>query len=231
MTRRPLPPTPVRTGLLLALPWILAGCGDRSSPTAPELEPIPVTWIHSEHVLGRGTLRPENVESLDPLRLTAPAGTSDGAEVHSRRVFGAGRYTARLDCPDHAGILCALFLYQQGVGDQADEIDVEIMPERREIAFTVWKAGRRVFHRTRAWEPGAPVDVVIRRGVARISFELDGEVVASFSGPEVPTEDLPLYASIWWPVWLSGTRSAETAVFEVTDVVVAPDAPSTHDVG
>ena len=54
-------------------------------------------WIATEHALGRGWFRPQNVSASNGLlALTSPAGTFDGGEIRSRDKFGYGRYEARI---------------------------------------------------------------------------------------------------------------------------------------
>ena len=176
---------------------------------------MPFRWVPTEHALGRGSFLPANVASLEPLVLTSPAGSLDGAEVHTDSLFSMVTVQADMDCPDVPGILCSLFFYQQDVGNRADEIDIEIVPGQRTVGFTIWRDGRQVFHSTRPWAPGAPVSVGIRREASRVRFQLAGFADIVWER-EVPLEPMPLYASIWWPTWVEGDPIDDTARYRLT---------------
>lgn len=214
-----------RPGLTLGI-LFFAACDSGSGPLAPTDEPedsvpapLSFNWIPTEHALGRGFFRTANVASLDPLVLTSPAGTRDGAEVHSDSLLTAVSVRARLDCPDVDGVLCALFFYQQGVGNRADEIDIEIIPQQRLVELSVWRSGIRVFQATRPWSPGTPIQAGIHREVGRVRFEIEGFADINWMRDE-PLDPMPLYASIWWPSWLEGPVRPETSTFRVTELSV-----------
>lgn len=165
-------------------------------------------WYRSTHVLGRGPLMPANVTVAGgQLRLALNADGYQGAEIGSRTNFGAGSYAARLRCGAPSGALCAFFFYQGGVGDAADEIDIEILGATREIWFTTWVRGRRTNHaaRTLAFDPAAATHeyAIVRTG-SRVTFYVDGQEYVSFR-KKVPTSRMVLLVNAWWPTWLTPT--------------------------
>jgi beta-glucanase (GH16 family) len=182
-----------------------------ASPTEPFDAFSADRWYRSTHVLGRGPLMPGNVTVAGgQLRLALDANGFLGAEIGSRATFGAGSYAARLRCGAPAGALCAFFFYQPGMGDAADEIDIEILGASREIWFTTWVRGRRTNHAagTLPFDPAvAAHDYAIVRTGSRVSFYVDGKQYVEFR-KKVPTSRMVLLANAWWPTWLTPTGAA-----------------------
>jgi beta-glucanase (GH16 family) len=184
------------------------------SPAAPS-EPFDgfdsATWLKQEHVLGRGWLLASNVTvASGQLRLALDATGYQGGEIASRGVFGAGSYAARLRCGAPAGALCAFFFYQPGVGDHADEIDIEILGGTREIWFTTWTRGRRTNHaaRTLPFDPAAAAhDYAIVRTASSVGFYVDGREYVRFK-KKLPSARMALLVNAWWPTWLTGTAGS-----------------------
>lgn len=96
------------------------------------------------------------------------------------------------------GTLCTLFMYQVGVGDRADEIDIEIISGSREIWFTTWIAGKRVNHasRTLRFDPSSGFHTyTIQRAASEIRFLVNGELLHSFrhaNAKKLPQAAMPL---------------------------------------
>jgi beta-glucanase (GH16 family) len=201
----------------------LTACVD--SPVAPGAEHAPAgalspvspsesfdgfdgaTWLKQEHVLGRGWLLASNVAvESGQLRLRMDGSGWQGGEIASRAVFGSGSYAARLRCGAPQGALCAFFFYQPGVGDHADEIDIEILGGTREIWFTTWTRGRRTNHasRTLPFDPAAAAhDYAIVRAASSVAFYVDGREYVRFR-KKLPTSRMALLVNAWWPTWLTG---------------------------
>ena len=148
-------------------------------------------WIATEHALGRGWFRPQNVSASNGLlALTSPAGTFDGGEIRSRDKFGYGRYEARIKAAATPSSLTAFFLYQGN--PKSNEIDVEIVNESGtwRILVTTWVrvvATHQV--ELSAGDFGAGFDPFVdfhtyaidhRRG--EVAFFVDGELKTTFSG-------------------------------------------------
>ena len=104
-------------------------------------------WSAEEHPLGKGWFRSENVSvGGGILRLTSPAGTTDGGEIASIDRFGNGTFTASMRCGMPAGTLCAFFLYQGVPGNQNDEIDFEVISGTNTLWMTTWSRGVETNH-------------------------------------------------------------------------------------
>lgn len=168
----------------------------------------PAVWQVGTHALGKGRFQPENVEvSGGRLLLHTPAGTWDGGEVRTRQLHARGTFTARLRCGVPGGALCAFFLYQTGVGDRADEIDIEILPGGREVMFTTWVRGRQTNHARWAlpagFDPAAFHEYTIVHASNATEFWVDGVRRARFT-KQLPKQSMNLFLSAWWPTWLNG---------------------------
>jgi beta-glucanase (GH16 family) len=165
-------------------------------------------WYKSHHILGRGPLRPENVvvEGGSAHLVTRSSGF-EGAEIMSLATYGLGTFSARARCAAPAGTICAFFLYQTGVGDRADEIDIEILGATREIMFTLWVKGRRTAHARKllSFDPATSFNTyTIQRSTNEVKFFVNGVVMQSFKGRnKVPQASMPLFANSWWPTWLT----------------------------
>jgi hypothetical protein len=165
-------------------------------------------WGRSTHTLGRSPLNPANIVIAgDSVRLNTTSNPYEGAEIWTWEQYGTGTFTVRGRCAVPAGALCAFFMYQGGVGDAADEIDVEILGGTRTIWFTTWVRGKRTNHRavTLPFAPDAGMhSYTIVRNTAEIRFLVDGVERAKFKGKaKLPQAKMPLYANAWWPTWLT----------------------------
>lgn len=165
-------------------------------------------WGTSSHTLGRSALNPANVVIAgDSVRLQTTSNPYEGAEIWTRDLYGTGTFSVRGRCAVPAGALCAFFLYEGGVGDRADEVDIEILGGTRTIYFTTWVRGRRTNHRS-ATLPFAPDQAMhsytIVRDVAEIRFLVDGAELARFAKKQrLPQARMPILANAWWPTWLT----------------------------
>lgn len=180
-------------------------------------------WVRSAHTLGRGPLMPGNVTvSEGRAVLRAIRSGFEGAEIHTVATWGAGSFTARARCASPRGTVCAFFLYQTGVGDAADEIDIEIISGTREIWFTTWVAGRRTSaaKKVLAFDPAQEFHTyTIVRNAGDIRFLVDGRQLHSMKGKgKVPQAAMPLFANTWWPTWL--TPSDADGTWEIDRIEV-----------
>jgi len=181
----------------------------------------PVWWLPSSHQLGRGYLLPGNVTADGRLRIRARFDAFTGGELSSSAKYGTGSFTARMRCATPAGTVCALFLYQTGVGNSADEIDIEILPGTREVMFTAWQQGTRTFSARKqlGFDPAAAFhSYTIERATTELRFRVDGVLKQTFrSKTKVPQALMPVFLNAWWPTWLTpGTADGLLDVDEVT---------------
>jgi beta-glucanase (GH16 family) len=180
-------------------------------------------WTKSTHMLGRGLLDPANVVTQHGRvdLFTRPAAHT-GAEIHTRELYGTGTFVARARCAVPAGAVCAFFMYQTGVGNRADEIDIELLGGTRTIWFTTWVNGRRTNHRevTLGFDPAAGFhEYLIARSTNEIRFYVDGAQLATFQKKQrLPQANMPVFANAWWPTWL--TPTAATGAWELESIAV-----------
>ena len=221
----------------LAAALLLAAC---SEPLATELEPAAAVvggagftdtfdnlnlerWLPSSHLLGRGYLLPENVSvAAGVLRLATRFDQYTGAELSSLDRHGTGIFSATLRCASPPGTLCAFFLYQTGVGNLADEIDVEVLPGTSEIMFTIWVAGRRTqsARLKLGFNPAVGFHTyAIERTTNELRFRVDGALKKTFRGrSKLPQAPMPVFLNSWWPTWLTPVNA--DGVLEVDQVTV-----------
>jgi beta-glucanase (GH16 family) len=176
-------------------------------------------WSKSAHTLGRGPLDPANVViEGDSVRLETPSNPYEGAEIRTWEQYGTGTFTARARCAVPAGAVCAFFMYQIGVGDRADEIDIELIGGTRTIWFTTWVRGRRTNHRsaTLPFDPALGMHTYsIVRDAAALRFIVDGAEMARFkSRSKVPKATMPIFANAWWPTWLTPSAGSGAWVID-----------------
>lgn len=170
-------------------------------------------WVRSSHTLGRGPLLPANVESGSGfVSLMTRSEDFSGAEIMSRELYGAGRFTIHARCAVPDGAICAFFLYEIGVGNRADEIDIEIIPSSGQIWFTTWKRGRRVNTSSHAltYDPAAAYhSYAFERTATEIRFFVDGVERHRYANRKrLPDALMPVFANAWWPTWITpGTGS------------------------
>jgi beta-glucanase (GH16 family) len=174
----------------------------------------PAVWSLSTHNLGRGPLNPDNVTvAAGHVALATRISGFEGAEIRSQQVWTTGSFSARGRCAAPIGTLCTLFMYQLGVGDRADEIDIEIISGTREIWFTTWVAGKRMNHAevTLPFDPAGGFNTyAIDRSPKEIRFLVNGVLMHRYkhSGRgKVPTSAMPLFLNTWWPTWLAPSQA------------------------
>lgn len=173
-------------------------------------------WTREAMPLGASTVVPDNVVLDDRvIRLVADGAHRTGAAVRTRSTYDAGDFRASMRCSAPRGAVCAFFLYQTGVGDRADEIDIELLAGTPDIWLTTWVRGERTNHE-RITLPFDPADGFHVYGMAWhdgvVAFEVDGIELHRFVG-RVPDARMSLFANAWWPTWLD--RSAARGELEV----------------
>lgn len=156
-----------------------------------------------------------------------------GAEMRSAREFGVGDFAARLRPALPAGTIAGFFLYQHGVGDGADEIDIELIGGTRRILFTSWLRGRRIRHRADElpFDPAADFHEyrIVRTG-RRLRFLVDGAEAACFDGDDLPRARMPLHVNAWWPAWLdAGAEAAHAGMVGAAGTAGAAGAAGAAD--
>jgi beta-glucanase (GH16 family) len=207
----------MKAELLYLLILIAAGCSETTEPISPA-----PGWALSSHSLGRGSLLPTNVIQTNGfMSLRVHGNDRSGAEIMSREAYGAGMFTVKGRCNVPPGALCAFFLYETGVGDRADEIDIEIIPANREIWFTIWNQGQRTFYSSKllAFDPATAFHTYsMQRAAGQVSFSVDGVVMQTFEGDRLPLTVMPLFANAWWPIWLNPVR--DTGQWEIDHISV-----------
>jgi hypothetical protein len=166
------------------------------------------TWDVANYPFGRGWFRSTNaITANGNLILTSPSGTRDGAELITRRRFPRARFEADLACNAPRGAICALFLYETGVGDFADEVDIEINAATNQVLLTTWVAGVRSNTITRTYpvglDPRQTHRYTILQEPGAVSFYIGDIPLARFT-TGVPQRDMELAVSLWWPTWLGG---------------------------
>jgi hypothetical protein len=169
------------------------------------------TWDVANYPFGRGWFRSTNAITLSgDLILTSPGGTRDGAELITRRRFPRGRFEADLACNAPRGAICAFFLYETGVGDFADEVDIEINAATNQVLLTTWVGGVRSNTITRSYPTGLDPRQTHRYTILQepgaVSFYIGDFPLARFT-TGVPQREMELAVSLWWPTWLGGPPS------------------------
>lgn len=162
-------------------------------------------WRRGDHALGRGSVRPRNVDvSGSVLALRLADETLEGGEVVSPRRFGDGAFRARLRVPDLAGSLTGFFLYRPP--DHQSEIDVELVNSREgRVIFSSYDRGREQHHEARlGFDPTSEFhEYGFERAPEGVRFTVDGTAVHFLAG-RVPRSRMHLHVNAWWPVWLAG---------------------------
>ncbi len=165
-------------------------------------------WDVANYPFGRGWFRSSNARVTNgALILESPNGTYDGAELITRRRFPGGRFEADLACNAPRGAMCAFFLYETGVGDFADEIDIEILGATDQIVLTTWVGGIRTNTLTRTYPAGVDPRQLQRYTILQaggtVTFYV-GDIPLTRFTSGVPQREMELAVSLWWPTWLSG---------------------------
>lgn len=166
---------------------------------------LPPGWKATDHKLGRGRVRPENVSMEDgKVRLTLPADGVDGAEIESEKLYGPGStYTARMKVPDAPSSITGFFLYEPP--DLESEIDIEIFNEPSgKVLFTTYAGGKQT-HTKEKKLPFDPTkgfhDYSFSYDKGSVVFYVDGEEMQRYKGG-IPDKEMHLYVNSWYPTWL-----------------------------
>ena len=83
--------------------------------------------------------------------------------------------------------------------------------------FTTWVDGERTNHvkRTLPYDPSADFhDYRIGWAADRVTFEVDGEVFATFE-TGIPRRPMYLMSNAFWPHWLEGPTPLEAVALEI----------------
>ena len=164
----------------------------------------------ASHRLGRGRLRPNNVNLIDDkLVLSSPANSYHGAEVRTKERYGYGVYSATIKSDYAPGSFTAFFLYQD-VKSENDEIDIEIHNDgSRQIDFVTFKDGVKTNKVSQTLDFD-PVEDYYRYTIdyqpGLINFYVEDELLASFED-DLPDAEMKLMVNHWWPVWLESERN------------------------
>ena len=172
---------------------------------AQQADALPPGWKATDHKLGRGRVRPENVSMEDgKVRLTLPADKVDGAEIESEKLHGPGStYTARMKVPDAPSSITGFFLYEPP--DLESEIDIEVFNEPSgKVLFTTYAGGKET-HTEEKKLPFDPTkgfhDYSFSYNKGSVVFYVDGEEMQRYKGG-IPNNEMQLYVNSWYPTWL-----------------------------
>lgn len=165
-------------------------------------------WEEPSKKLGRGSLRSGNVRTESGrLTLKIPAGTRDGGEIESRKLYQYGSYRARIKVADAPSSITGFFLYSPP--DFENEIDVEIYNDHsRRILFTTYSGGEQ----TNTVTKKLPFDPTADFHEYRFDltpdtahFYVDGARLQTFR-EGLPAEPMKLLINAWFPTWLPGEK-------------------------
>lgn len=170
-----------------------------------------------DNKLGRSYLKPENVSTANGnLRLKLPAGSSNGAEIASKRLYQYGSYRARIKAADAPSSITGFFLYKEP--DFYKEIDIEIFndPSGR-ILFTTYAGGEETnnVEKNLSFDPTADFhEYRFDFYPEKVEFYVDGERMHHFT-EGLPEDPMRLYVNAWFPRWLSGEKPEEDLYTQV----------------
>lgn len=168
-------------------------------------------WDRPSKKLGRGSLAPDNVEvRAGRLEIKLPAGTRDGGEIQSAKLYQYGSYRARIKVADAPSSITGFFLYSPP--DFENEVDVEIYNDHnRRILFTTYSGGKQTNTVTKKlpFDPTAGFhDYRFDLAPDRAEFYADGERLQTFRDG-LPTGPMRLFVNSWFPAWLPGEKPEE----------------------
>ena len=163
-------------------------------------------WQPFSHQHGRGVMRADQVFARQQgFALRLLGGRCDGAEMRTSDLVHFGEYTARIRTPDAPGSLSAFFLYEEGQGDHADEIDIEIYNDgSRRVLLTSWLDGviARQTEAILSFDPAQDHhDYTIRWSERELAMLADDTTLVRWTSG-IPRDPMRLIASVWWPSWL-----------------------------
>ena len=177
-------------------------------------------WRVTSKELGRGRLEPENTRVENGrLRLKLPAGTFDGGEIESQKIYQYGSYRARIKVADAPSSLTGLFLYKEP--DFEKELDIEIFNDSSgQVMFTTYAGGVETNNvkKSLSFDPTKDFhDYRFDFYPGRAEFYVDGELLHRFT-EGLPEDPMRLYVNAWFPTWLPG-RKPETDSYVYVDWV------------
>ena len=158
--------------------------------------------------LGHSYLEPENVDLQGGnLRLKLPAGTQDGGEIQSEKLYKYGSYRARMKVPNAPSSITGFFLYKEP--DFYNEIDIEVFndPSGR-ILFTTYAGGEETNNvkKQLSFDPTASFhEYRFDFYPEQAKFYVDGKLLHSFN-EGLPEDSMKLYVNAWFPTWLAGEK-------------------------
>lgn len=165
-------------------------------------------WKEPSKKLGRGSLRSGNVRTESGrLTLKIPAGTHDGGEIESRKLYQYGNYRARIKVADAPSSITGFFLYSPP--DFENEIDVEIYNDHsRRILFTAYSGGEQTNTVTKKlpFDPTADFhEYRFDLAPNAADFYVDGVRLQTFRDG-LPDDPMKLFMNSWFPTWLPGEK-------------------------
>ena len=172
-------------------------------------------WDKSDHPLGAGELRSENVGIRDGrLELTLPANTLDGGQIEtieSNHLYGSFRTSMKLAYAPSS--ITGFFLYAPP--DFYHEVDIEVFNDSSgDIWFTTYADGieSNSYKANLGFDPTADFyEYRFDFYPEGISFYVDGKLMASFD-ERLTDEPMQLMINSWFPVWLDNLVPEEDAV-------------------
>ncbi|MEJ7819926.1 MAG: glycoside hydrolase family 16 protein, partial [Rubrobacteraceae bacterium] len=165
-------------------------------------------WEAPSKNLGRGSLKSGNVQ-VESGRLTIkiPAGSHDGGEIESKKLYQYGSYRARIKVADAPSSITGFFLYSPP--DFENEIDVEIYNDHsRRILFTTYSGGVQTNTVTKKlpFDPTADFhEYRFDLSPDTAYFYVDGVRLQTFRDG-LPAEPMKLFVNSWFPTWLPGEK-------------------------
>lgn len=165
-------------------------------------------WEEPSKKLGRGSLKSGNIQAESGrLRVKIPAGTHDGGEIESRKLYQYGSYRARIKGADAPSSISGFFLYSPP--DFENEHDVEIYNDNsRRILFTTYSGGVQTNTVTKKlpFDPTADFhEYRFDLSPDAADFYVDGVRLQTFRDG-LPAEPMKLFVNSWFPTWLPGEK-------------------------
>lgn len=165
-------------------------------------------WVKEKYRIGRSDLRPENVEVQDgKLRITIPAGTTEGGSIRTKEQYLYGSYRASIRVAHAPSSITGFFLYKKP--DLYHEIDIEIYNDNsREIMFVTYAENQKTNDKIRRldFDPTADFhEYRIDFYSSGVSFYVDGRLLNSWS-EGLTNQPMQLMLNTWFPDWLDGEK-------------------------
>jgi hypothetical protein len=173
--------------------------------------------VISEHSLGRGRFKVENVKITDDvLILKSEKNCFNAAEIQTTEKFGFGSYRAKIKSDSAHGSFTALFLYQD-IEDNNDEIDIEIHNDgSRRIDLVTFKNGKKTnfIQKKLDFDPSSNYfEYRIDYFSDSIAFYADKTLLYEFNN-DLPDSKMKLMINHWFPNWLDAEKKhSESKVY------------------